>query len=146
MKEQLGRSPTSQSSTTQEVGLEEEEVDQEFIDEENMKRTTTHNPSHGSHKPLQGKGKEPNLKKNQKGQAAKRKRKKLMELIINGQPSLLRLSMNKFQIRYEKPFVQSYLFHGHLWLYYIFWKNEYIKSILAFDHFQHGCVIIKIYF
>ena len=102
------------------MGLEEEEVDQEFIDEENMKRTTTHNPSHGSHKPLQGKGKEPNQKKNQKGQAAKRKHKKLTELIINGQPSLLRLSMNKFQIRYEKPFVQSDLFHGHLRLYYIF--------------------------
>ena len=98
MRDRVGRSPTSQKSPSP----GQEEVDEEFLEQENIKRTSTHHPSHGTHKP--GPSASKDLKKNQKGQAAKKKHNKVMEL-INGKPALLRLSMNKFEIRYETPYV-----------------------------------------
>ena len=47
MRQRVGRSPTSQKSPSP----EQEEVDEEFLEQENIKRTSTHHPSHGTHKP-----------------------------------------------------------------------------------------------
>ena len=99
MTEGLGRSPTSKNNPTQErkSSPEEPEVDNEFLEQENTKCTSTYHPSHGSHKPDQETRK--NLKWNQKGRSEKNKHNRVMEL-LNGRPSLVKISMNTFEIRY----------------------------------------------